>query len=150
VASSLIPSKMPFFEGQGTKRGITRYAARFIWQGALSLSGCWRLTNNKQSNNMKSMITNIVAAVFVAGLTIPVFAAAPGTGPVVAADQAKAPQYTCPMHAEVVKDAPGKCPKCGMKLVEKPATKTVGHGGCGGGGHGGCGGGGGGGGHGGH
>ncbi len=28
-------------------------------------------------------------------------------------------QYTCPMHAEVVKDAPGDCPKCGMKLVEK-------------------------------
>jgi hypothetical protein len=28
-------------------------------------------------------------------------------------------QYTCPMHPEVVKDAPGDCPKCGMKLVEK-------------------------------
>ena len=28
-------------------------------------------------------------------------------------------QYTCPMHSEVVKDAPGDCPKCGMKLVEK-------------------------------
>ena len=28
-------------------------------------------------------------------------------------------QYTCPMHADVVKDAPGDCPKCGMKLVEK-------------------------------
>ena len=28
-------------------------------------------------------------------------------------------QYTCPMHPEVVKDAPGACPKCGMKLVEK-------------------------------
>lgn len=28
-------------------------------------------------------------------------------------------QYTCPMHADVEKDAPGDCPKCGMKLVEK-------------------------------
>ena len=28
-------------------------------------------------------------------------------------------QYTCPMHPEVVKDSPGKCPKCGMKLVAK-------------------------------
>ena len=28
-------------------------------------------------------------------------------------------KYTCPMHPEVVKDAPGNCPKCGMKLVEK-------------------------------
>ena len=27
--------------------------------------------------------------------------------------------YTCPMHPEVIKDAPGDCPKCGMKLVEK-------------------------------
>jgi hypothetical protein len=28
-------------------------------------------------------------------------------------------QYTCPMHPEVVQDKPGKCPKCGMELVEK-------------------------------
>jgi len=26
-------------------------------------------------------------------------------------------QYTCPMHPEVIKDAPGQCPKCGMTLV---------------------------------
>ena len=26
-------------------------------------------------------------------------------------------QYTCPMHAEVVSDKPGSCPKCGMTLV---------------------------------
>jgi membrane fusion protein, copper/silver efflux system len=32
---------------------------------------------------------------------------------------AHAHQYTCSMHPEVVKDAPGGCPKCGMKLVEK-------------------------------
>ena len=28
-------------------------------------------------------------------------------------------QYTCPMHPDVVTDKPGKCPKCGMDLVEK-------------------------------
>lgn len=28
-------------------------------------------------------------------------------------------QYTCGMHPEVVQDKPGKCPKCGMDLVEK-------------------------------
>ena len=27
--------------------------------------------------------------------------------------------YTCSMYPEVVKDHPGNCPKCGMKLVEK-------------------------------
>jgi Cu(I)/Ag(I) efflux system membrane fusion protein len=31
----------------------------------------------------------------------------------------QAHQYTCSMHPDVVKDAPGDCPKCGMKLVEK-------------------------------
>lgn len=36
-----------------------------------------------------------------------------------AATSAAAVQYTCSMHPEVVKDAPGDCPKCGMKLIEK-------------------------------
>jgi P-type Cu2+ transporter len=37
-------------------------------------------------------------------------------------------QYTCPMHPEVIKDAPGQCPKCGMNLVPvKPAAGTNPH-----------------------
>lgn len=28
-----------------------------------------------------------------------------------------APQWTCPMHPEIVRDAPGDCPICGMALV---------------------------------
>ncbi|MEI8343061.1 MAG: heavy metal-binding domain-containing protein [Verrucomicrobiota bacterium] len=40
-----------------------------------------------------------------------------------AAEQAQ--QYTCPMHAEVVSNKPGKCPKCGMNLVPvKDAAKS--------------------------
>lgn len=33
--------------------------------------------------------------------------------------------YTCPMHSEVVSDKPGKCPKCGMNLVEKHSHKEM-------------------------
>lgn len=36
------------------------------------------------------------------------------------------PVYTCPMHPEVVRNAPGTCPKCGMTLV-KAATKLEKH-----------------------
>lgn len=32
-------------------------------------------------------------------------------------------KYTCTMHPEVVKNKPGKCPKCGMKLVKMKNTK---------------------------
>ena len=35
--------------------------------------------------------------------------------------------YTCPMHPDVVQPEPGKCPKCGMKLM--PATAHVSPGG---------------------
>ncbi len=31
-------------------------------------------------------------------------------------------QYTCPMHPEVLRDAPGSCPKCGMTLVPVAGT----------------------------
>jgi len=28
--------------------------------------------------------------------------------------------YVCPMHADVLSNEPGKCPKCGMNLVKRP------------------------------
>lgn len=34
-----------------------------------------------------------------------------------AANGGETVKYTCPMHPDVVKDSPGNCPKCGMKLV---------------------------------
>jgi len=33
----------------------------------------------------------------------------------------EAAEYTCPMHPQVVQDAPGSCPICGMDLVKKNA-----------------------------
>jgi hypothetical protein len=37
--------------------------------------------------------------------------------------------YTCPMHPQIVRDAPGKCPICGMNLVkrETPAPQGTSH-----------------------
>lgn len=32
--------------------------------------------------------------------------------------------YICPMHPEIVSDAPSKCPKCGMKLVLKSSISS--------------------------
>jgi len=32
-------------------------------------------------------------------------------------------QYVCPMHRDVVSSSPGKCPKCGMKMVARDAGR---------------------------
>ncbi len=34
-------------------------------------------------------------------------------------------QYTCPMHPEIIRDAPGSCPKCGMDLVPMQPTEAT-------------------------
>src|SRR5687767_10726907 len=44
----------------------------------------------------------------------PVVEAAPGA------------EYTCPMHPEIVRDAPGSCPICGMALEPKMPTLETG------------------------
>jgi Heavy metal binding domain len=45
-------------------------------------------------------------------------------GPPIAAPSASAPAgeviYVCPMHPQIVRDAPGTCPICGMTLVAHP------------------------------
>src|SRR5260221_14777537 len=38
--------------------------------------------------------------------------------------------YTCPMHPEIIRSAPGRCPKCGMALVLRksaPRSADAGH-----------------------
>jgi hypothetical protein len=54
-----------------------------------------------------------------ASTTLALDAAAPAATPMA---PPTAESYTCPMHPEIVRSAPGKCPKCGMKLV--PKTKA--------------------------
>jgi Heavy metal binding domain len=34
--------------------------------------------------------------------------------------------YTCPMHPQVVRNAPGQCPICGMNLVKKESASPEG------------------------
>jgi Cu+-exporting ATPase len=34
----------------------------------------------------------------------------------------KASQYTCPMHPEIIRDAPGSCPICGMDMIPMDAS----------------------------
>jgi membrane fusion protein, copper/silver efflux system len=53
----------------------------------------------------------------VLGLSVVAFIGCANEQP--AAKRQNAAQYTCPMHPELVKDTPGDCPKCGMKLVQK-------------------------------
>jgi len=36
-------------------------------------------------------------------------------------------KYTCPMHLQVIKDEPGKCPLCGMDLVPMGGSKKETH-----------------------
>ena len=40
-----------------------------------------------------------------------------GRAPGTAAHKLGNTRYTCPMHSEIVRDAPGSCPKCGMTLT---------------------------------
>lgn len=45
------------------------------------------------------------------------------TDKAVSVEQTRASSYVCPMHPAVTSDQPGKCPKCGMDLVETAADQ---------------------------
>ena len=44
--------------------------------------------------------------------------------PTAAASSSAAAVYRCPMHPEIVRDAPGQCPICNMTLEPVPAAST--------------------------
>src|SRR5438128_5103224 len=60
---------------------------------------------------LKKILTLILIAT--SGFTLPAQTSKP-----------EATQYTCVMHPEVVRDHPGKCPKCGMELVPVKKSKA--------------------------
>lgn len=69
----------------------------------------------------------IYSLILVFGLTLggSTFSNAYGQTPKKTEIKAPAVKYTCPMHPEVIKDKPGKCPKCGMTLVVKKEVKKM-------------------------
>jgi Cu(I)/Ag(I) efflux system membrane fusion protein len=111
------------------KRPLQLCAAAFEEFAAsqrLGLAAAQNIETHKTSNLERTRMKRskwIIAAlmtVTLAGITLGVTGC---KGPESARNQSQsgnqAIQYTCSMHPEVVQDKPGKCPKCGMDLVEK-------------------------------
>ena len=63
---------------------------------------------------MRLIVTGLLIGLFIGFLSVPAQA------------QKRAPRnYSCPMHVEVVKQSPGRCPKCGMDLRKMDHQETT-------------------------
>jgi hypothetical protein len=74
---------------------------------------------------MKNLTILLATALLTIGAATTFAESTPSPAPSAPADS-KAQKYTCPMHADVVQDKPGKCDKCGMALVPKKEEKPKG------------------------
>lgn len=72
----------------------------------------------------KKYIVNIVLLVLLIG-SIGFISCKNKSGKDVHAGHEDAVQYTCPMHPQIIRDAPGKCPICGMDLVPKTSNNEL-------------------------
>ena len=61
------------------------------------------------------MKKTIIAAAILLGMSSTTFAQT--QKPVTTAKSSAVVKYTCPMHRQIIRNMPGKCPICGMKLV---------------------------------
>ena len=70
--------------------------------------------------------TLIVLAAFLLGFGLGGFWLNPGIPVKKQIPETPSPQilYHCPMHPEIIKDGPGKCPKCAMDLVQVKTNES--------------------------
>jgi Cu(I)/Ag(I) efflux system membrane fusion protein len=71
---------------------------------------------------LKTIFYFVVPAAFVAGFFAGAYRGT-GKGPPVSAPSS-ATSFTCSMHPQVVRDAPGACPICGMELIPRPTATS--------------------------
>lgn len=71
----------------------------------------------------KKYIANIVFVFFIASVGF--VSCKNKSGKDMHAGHGQAQEYTCPMHPQIIRDAPGKCPICGMDLVPKTSNKEL-------------------------
>jgi hypothetical protein len=71
-------------------------------------------------------LTLVIIALFYSGITIfasglPVNKAVSDT--IKTTSKKVEVQYTCGMHPDMISNKPGRCPKCGMGLIQKDTSK---------------------------
>jgi len=66
----------------------------------------------------------VVGGLYLAGYHFMYMAPAAAPTAAAAKGEAKKELWRCPMHPEIIRNAPGKCPICGMDLVPVPGTEA--------------------------
>lgn len=72
-----------------------------------------------------SYIVNIMVGLSVAVVGLAACKSKPDSNKETRAGHKAGQLYTCPMHPQIMKDKPGKCPVCGMDLVSEAANKEL-------------------------